>query len=647
MKLDLVPPHSAEAERAVLGGIMVDNRQLVHAQEILQAQDFFSEPNRRIFRVMAALRERESAIDPVTVKEELSRGGEMDAIGGYTYIASLIDGISFSTNVGHYAQIVKELSEKRRKVEEAVRTLEDVLPGSAEDDDIALLLREVGLDDPGGNASLARVETALQELQQRLKGATPLRRALVRAGAVRALAKASIGAPAAIVDAAFEGKDEGEAKDLQGQPLILSDPEPWPDPVDGGQLLNDLQAAYTRFLVLPRGGTVAFALWTVHAHVHDAATTSPNIVAASPTKRAGKTIALTIQGALVPRPLPTSNISPAALFRAVEKFRPTLLVDEADAFLSLSEEMRGILNSGHTPATASVIRTVGDDHEPRCFSTWCPKAIALIGKLPPTVEDRSIIVPMRRKSPKEKVERLRIDRLHEFHPLRRRVARWALDNLEALRQADPEVPESLNDRAQDNWRPLLAIADRCGGAWPDDARWASRVLGGAYEEADNTPGIQMLADLREIFESRGTDRLPSKDVIAALVAREDRSWPEWRRGQPISEIGVAKLLKPFGIGPKGIRMKDGTTPRGYLRADLEDCFSRYLPSEVPQPQQASEVNNLSANARCNTVLPVAPREPVEKPPPLSVVAGVAPPQPQSAERSASSGEPISTDRERP
>src|SRR5438445_13052544 len=108
MMLDsnIIPPHSAEAERAVLGGIMVDNRQLPHAQEILQTQDFFSDPNRRIFKVMVALGERESAIDPVTIKEELNRGGELDGIGGHTYIASLIDGILVSTNVRQYSQIV-------------------------------------------------------------------------------------------------------------------------------------------------------------------------------------------------------------------------------------------------------------------------------------------------------------------------------------------------------------------------------------------------------------------------------------------------------------------------------------------------------------------------------------------------------------
>jgi putative DNA primase/helicase len=73
---------------------------------------------------------------------------------------------------------------------------------------------------------------------------------------------------------------------------------------------------------------------------------------------------------LVPRALLSSNISPALLFRIVEKYSPTLLVDEADSFLRDKEELRGILNSGHTRDAAYVVRTVGDENEPRRFSTW-------------------------------------------------------------------------------------------------------------------------------------------------------------------------------------------------------------------------------------------------------------------------------------
>jgi putative DNA primase/helicase len=141
-------------------------------------------------------------------------------------------------------------------------------------------------------------------------------------------------------------------------------------------------------------------------------------------------------------------------------------VDEADTFIRDSDDLRGILNSGHTRELAFVIRTVGDDHEPRKFSTWGAKAIALIGGLKDTLADRSIEVALKRKLPGEHVERLRHADPEVLHTLARRCARWAADHAEKIRAARPSMPDGLHDRAQDNWEPLIAIADLAGGDWP-------------------------------------------------------------------------------------------------------------------------------------------------------------------------------------
>jgi hypothetical protein len=101
--------------------------------------------------------------------------------------------------------------------------------------------------------------------------------------------------------------------------------------------------------------------------------------------------------ALVPRPLLSANVTVAAVFRTIEAHWPTLLIDEADTFLRENEELRGVINSGHT-RQGSVIRLVGDDHDPRAFSTYCPTAIAAIGNLPGTIEDREVKITMRRRS---------------------------------------------------------------------------------------------------------------------------------------------------------------------------------------------------------------------------------------------------------
>lgn len=427
----------------------------------------------------------------------------------------------------------------------------------------------------------------------RRNGADPVDVAMLGEIARRQWKQAGASRPTELWDATTPPREDRDDDRLQGRALVLSDPEPWPEPVDGAELLGELVRTYARYLAQPDGAATADALWTLHAHAHDVAVVSPLLAFSSAAKRCGKTTALTVLGALVPRPLPASNITAAALFRAVEAYRPTLLVDEADTFLRDREELRGILNSGHTRAGAQVIRTVGDDHETRTFTTWSPKAIALIGDLPDTLRDRAIEVRLRRRRPDEAVERVRLDRLGELEPLRRRCARWAADNLDALREADPDVPGELHDRASDNWRPLLAIADVAGGEWPERARRAALRLSGA-EVDDGDAGVLLLSDLRDLFAARGADRLASAEIVGALTEMEDRPWPEWRRGQPLTTRQLARLLQPFGVAPKQMRTDGGSGPkvRGYESADLEDPFRRYLP---PDPVQAVHPSNGAEN----------------------------------------------------
>src|SRR5215831_11442204 len=146
-----------------------------------------------------------------------------------------------------------------------------------------------------------------------------------------------------------------------------------------------------------RGQLGAGGLWIVFTYALDAFDEAPILALCSPLKRCGKTTTEDLTAALAQRPLTAANITVAALYRTVEQFAPTLIVDEADTFLLTNLALRGIINSGHTRATAFVIRTAG--HEPRLFSTWGARMIALIGRLPATLEDRAIVLPMRRRAP--------------------------------------------------------------------------------------------------------------------------------------------------------------------------------------------------------------------------------------------------------
>ncbi len=365
---------------------------------------------------------------------------------------------------------------------------------------------------------------------------------------------------------------------------LFSDPEPWPDPVDGAALLDALAASFTRYVVLPDGAADALALWVVFAHAHDAAQVSPIMAVVSPEKRCGKTTCLTIIQALAPRALPTANITPAALFRTVEKWGPTVIIDEADTFLRDNDELRGILNSGHARASAFVVRTVGDNHEPRHFRTWAPKAIAFIGAMPDTLADRAITARLRRKRPDETVERLRLDRMGALTVLNRQAARWTADNFEALYAADADVPAELHDRAADNWRTMLAIADLAGGGWPGRARETARVVS-SDDNGEMSGAVMLLADIRAIMSDPTVDRIVSVDLVRALVAMEDRPWPEWKRGHPITTRGVARLLARFEIRPQTFRVDVHTTAKGYRREGFKDAFSRYLPDPSVTPSQ--------------------------------------------------------------
>jgi putative DNA primase/helicase len=350
--------------------------------------------------------------------------------------------------------------------------------------------------------------------------------------------------------------------------------EPWPYPLVGPELLSDIEIAVERYVVLPGKAAAASALWTLFAHAHEAAENSPILAQQSPEKRCGKTTALAVLSYLVPRAVPAANVSPAALYRSVELFGPTLLIDEGDSFLgSDNDKMRGLLNSGFTRATAFVLRCVGEDSIPTPFRTWCPKVIALIGQLPDTLQDRSIVITLRRKLANEHVERFNRRHHEQLRELRAKAARFANDHLEGLRAADPKMPAELNDRAQDAWRPLLAIADAAGGIWPEKARHAAVSLSGKAEgEDDTSSGVMLLKHCYEAFQKLKLERLPSTNLVENLNNNELWPWSDWRRGKGISARGVARMLGRFGIEPR-----KNTLPQRVPLHRLRRCLAALSP----------------------------------------------------------------------
>jgi len=357
---------------------------------------------------------------------------------------------------------------------------------------------------------------------------------------------------------------------------------PSPEPADVAQLLTSLITFIRRFVVVTDHQVVAIAMWIAHTHAVAAFDCTPYLQITSATKRAGKTRLLEVLEPLVARPWLTGRTSAAALVRKVDAESPSLLLDESDAAFGgekdYAEALRGILNSGYRRSgKATVCIGPSTKIEAKDFSTFSPKAIAGIGKLPDTVADRSIAIELRRKHTDEPCERWRERDGHaQATPIREHLAAWAV---------------GARDRQADVWEPLLAIADLAGGEWPDRARRAAIGLAGAVEDQDIN--VELLHDINTVFTDIGTTFITSKQLVEKLVEMEDRPWADWRQGKPISTRAVADRLKTFHVFPKP---NAAGSARGYDKDRFLDAWSRYpaiKPSNRQNPTDSGDESLIS------------------------------------------------------
>ena len=442
----------------------------------------------------------------------------------------------------------------------------------------------------------SHAEPVIRSVRNALRGADALRQSAVRSKLVAVLKEHGINDAARLVDAALGPAPESAST----KPALVQDTQPWPEPVDGARVIDAVLDIVRRYVVMPRLAAAA-ALWILHTYLMDAWQNSPILAAVSPTRRCGKTVLLTVSGKLVYRPLSVANVTTATLFRLIEKEHPTLLLDEADCWLDDDKsDLRGAVNCGHTKSSAVFPRCEGDNHEVKLFSVWAAKLLAMIGKPPPTIRDRSIVITMQRMTKTERLKPLRTRTLDlETQPIRQQLKRWADDHLAELTDAEPLVPDVLNDRAADSWRPLLAIADALGGAWPQVARQAATDLSGQLDDAeDDTLPIQLLTDVRQVFlDAVDPPHLETTPLLERLKQMAERPWGEWgKHGKGITAHGLARQLRPFAIdGPRKIRTGATTTVRGYHRSAFVDAWTRYCPPDplfpdikVEQTEQTNE-----------------------------------------------------------
>ncbi len=213
---------------------------------------------------------------------------------------------------------------------------------------------------------------------------------------------------------------------------------------------------------------------------------------------------------------------------------------------------------------------------------------------------------MRRKPLAQRVEKMRGNRDYGFLEIRRQCARWGQDHVEALRDAEPKVPDQLHDRAQDNWEPLLAIADALGGDWPARCRTAALKLHQAAEQQDAAElSVQLIHDIVALMaaedDGKGVDRITTQLLLLRLHEMEERVWGTYGRTEtPMKDHQLATLLRQFDVHSHQMKIEvAGKTVnrRGLERAQFIPLLARYpLESATSLPSAETQGTNADTEA---------------------------------------------------
>jgi hypothetical protein len=350
----------------------------------------------------------------------------------------------------------------------------------------------------------------------------------------------------------------------------------------GAAILNDLRTAMRRYVVFPNPEAAdAAVLWIAATHGQSFWAHAPRLAVISPVKRSGKSRVLDLVYELAHRPLLTVNTTVAALVRSLdEDDPPTVLVDEADALFGSkkaadgNEDLRGVLNDGFQ-RNRPLNRWDVNHRRLEQLQCFAMVALASIGDLPDTIQDRAVVIRMRRRAAGEMVQPFRDRRdAPALNQLRERLHKWVRSNKRQLRTAAPDM--TLEDRAADTWEPLFVVADLAGSDWPGRVRVAAEKLVEADAEADDV-GVRLLENIYTLFES--TTVLYSSTMVERLLELEDGGWSDWNYGRGLNQRGLAKLLRPFEIKPDSVRVgNEQTTKKGYRVEWFHDAWDRYCPT---------------------------------------------------------------------
>ncbi len=397
---------------------------------------------------------------------------------------------------------------------------------------------------------------------------------------------------------------------MKTETVIFDTIVPCPDPVQIGDLLTGIETVIKRHVILSDHAAAALAVWVLHTYTFELRDTVAYVAIESPEKRCGKTTLLSVLAAMAAKPLIASNITVGALFRSVHTCMPTLFIDEADTFMAGNSTMRGIINSGNTRRTAYVLRLSSSklnkvgraysravsesqrstlssqlseisqpstnnsqlpesvDSGLKKYSCWCPKVIAMIGEVPDTIADRSIVVKMARKLTSETCAPLsELD----ITDIKSKCARFALDMAQFIGQSPKIRGDGLNDRAADTFDPLFVIARLAGPDWETKLRTAATALS-ATADIENS-GTGLILDIIDILTENGYEKIFTRDLLPLL--RDGGLKSQVLKPGNVNEYQISKILRHYGIKPDSVRIGK-EVKQGYLAADFRDALHRYV-----------------------------------------------------------------------
>ncbi len=366
--------------------------------------------------------------------------------------------------------------------------------------------------------------------------------------------------------------------------------KPCPGPVKPQELADKIYTTFSQYIIADCGYLAVATMWVMLTWLIEKLTVMPKLIFTAPDKGCGKTVSLTSIAFFSRKPIQSASITPSSLFRLINLYQPTLLIDEADTLPKENDQLRGLLNAGHTRDSAIVIRTEerNGQYTPvihKCFSAVAMAGIKLEKKLPGTVLSRGILIQLRKKMRGEKTLNIRRACKEDFKRIKQQLARFAIDFGEKFEKIEPKI-DDLDNRDFDNWEPLVAIAMLCGPEWEARIRNAASAL--TQNTAAESIEIRLLRDIKAVFENKKATELATSEIIDALAKLDTAPWRSFSRGACISARQIADRLEPFGIKPVqlGRKQKLEKNPRGYKLCDFGDAFQRYLPECEPQhPEQ--------------------------------------------------------------